>query len=498
MPPLRRCPTCDTVSRGHECAVCGTDLGVDGTDVGRVSPSTIISLSADLLRVDLREHVALVVFVLKWAVLGALVGVLAGVSSAVFLYGLKLVTDVRLANPALLFGLPLGGLVIGWVYHRFGGRSAAGNNLILDEIHGIGPSMQGAGRVPGRLGPLVLIGTWVTHLFGGSAGREGTAIQLSASLSDVLARFIRIGAEDRRLLLTAAVSGGFASVFGVPLAGFVFGLEVRSVGRVRHDAIVPALTAAIVGNIVMEALHLRHDVTPSYELAVAGMDGSWLLRIAVAGAVFGAVALVFTELVEGVRRTFAALVIRPWLRPFVGGIIVVALTFAIGDAAYLGLSLGLIDDALTGADVAPWAFAVKLAFTALTLGAGFRGGEVTPLFVIGATLGAVLAIPLGVPPEILASVGFVAVFAAATNTPLACIVMGIELFGAAVIPYLAVGCVIAYVTSAHRGIYGAQRIDTAKHPHHGDLSGHVLRDLDARRRLTRRRRWSTGSDAQQP
>ena len=486
MPPIRRCPACDTVARAETCEVCGAVLR--GHEVAAPAPRTLVSLALDLLRVDLREHLSLLAFLAKWAVLGSVVGVLAGASSAVFLYGLMLVSDARAAEPGLLFALPLGGLVIGWAYHRFGGRSSAGNNLILDEIHGIGRHMDRPGRVPFRLAPLVLVGTWVTHLFGGSAGREGTAIQLSASLSDAFARLVRIEADDRRLLLVAAVSGGFASVFGVPLAGFVFGLEVRSVGRIRYDAIVPALTAAVVGHLVVEAIGLPHDVTPAYELAATGFDGGVLARVALAGVVFGAVSLLFSELVDGVRRTFAVLVPSAPLRPFVGGVLVVVLTLVIGSTDYLGLSLGLIDDALTGADLLWFAFALKLLFTAVTLGSGFQGGEVTPLFVIGATLGAALAGPLGLDTGVLASVGFVAVFAAATNTPLACVVMGLELFGVGALGEIAVGCVTAYVVSAHRGIYGAQRIDTAKHPRRNELTGRVLRDLGAERRFRRRRR----------
>jgi H+/Cl- antiporter ClcA len=453
-------------------------------------PGTALAVAGDLVRIDLRDQGFLLRFLATWLVLGSVVGVLAGASASVFLYGLQVVTSARIGTPGLLYALPLGGLVIGLLYHHLGDRSAAGNNLILDEIHGMGPAMEGGARVryvPRRMAPLVLLGTWVTHLFGGSAGREGTAIQMTGSLTDGFSRVVRLAPADRRLLLVAAVSGGFAAVFSVPLAGFVFGLEVRSVGRIRYDAIVPSLAAAIVGNLVFQWLDLPHDVTPSYELAPIGLEALLLAKVALAALLFGVAAMVFSELTEGLKRVFGAVVAYPPLRPFAGGLLVVGLALLVGGEDYLGLSLPLIDSSLTGAEVVWYAFALKLVFTALTLGAGFQGGEVTPLFVIGATLGAALAEPLGVPVELLASIGFVAVFAAATNTPLACTIMGLELFGVGALPYLAVGCVIAYVFSAHRGIYGAQRIDTPKAPMGGhDPTGTTLRD--APRRASRRRR----------
>jgi len=470
--------------------VCGADLAT-APQVSLRDASTLLALGRDLIRFDFSEHALLLRFLAKWLVLGSVIGVLAGVSSAVFLFGLAWVTTAREATGWLLYLLPVGGLAVGLAYHLFGGTSAQGNNLILDEIHGLaagGPKpARGRRWVPRRLAPLVLLGTWVTHLFGGSAGREGTAIQMSGSLADGFARLTRLRDEDRRLVLIAAVSGGFASVFSVPLAGAVFALEVQSVGRVRYDALVPSLTAAMVGNLTMHALDLPHDVTPHVELAPVALTLVLLAKVAVAALAFGLVSVAFSELVEGTRRAFAVLVGWPPLRPFLGGVAVVALTFVAGTRDYLGLSLPLIEQAVTGGAVLWYAFALKLLFTVVTLGSGFQGGEVTPLFVIGATLGAALAGPLGVPTELLAAVGFVAVFGAATNTPLACTIMGLELFGSAALPYLAVGCVVAYVFSSHRGIYGAQRLATGKDASSG--TGDTLRDLAAgRHRRPGRRR----------
>jgi H+/Cl- antiporter ClcA len=486
--PTRRCPSCARVSRAERCPSCAHRLA-DVPPTPLWHPSVAIGLTRDLVRLEWSEHVGLLRFLLRWLAIGSVIGVLAGTSSAVFLHGLMLVTDARLDAPSLRYLLPLGGLLTGLAYHYLGGRSSGGNNLILDEIHGLAaetPKPAADRRwVPKRLAPLVLVGTWVTHLFGGSAGREGTAIQMSGSLSDAFARFARLDGDDRRLVLIAAVSGGFGSVFSVPLAGAVFGLEVQSVGRIRYDAIVPALTASVIGNVTFHALDLPHDVTPAYELPSIALSLGLLGKVALAALAFGLASVVFAELTEGLKRAFGVLFAWPPLRPMVGGLAIVGMTAMVGTDDHLGLSLPLIDDALTGVDVVWYAFALKLLFTAVTLGSGFQGGEVTPLFVIGATLGAALAAPLGAPVELLASVGFVAVFAAATNTPLACTIMGLELFGPEALPYLAVGCVIAYVFSSHRGIYGAQRVDTPKDPSRAPPEG-ALRDLPDPRRS---RRW---------
>ncbi|MFZ4518946.1 MAG: voltage-gated chloride channel family protein [Microthrixaceae bacterium] len=402
------------------------------------------------------DQLAIARHLLRWVLLGALVGVLAGLSSAVFLISLDWATVAFDRNGWLLFLLPIGGLAVGCVYHYLGGRSEEGNNLILAEIH------EPSAWVPRRMAPMILVGTVVTHLFGGSAGREGTAIQMSGSLTDAASRILRLDEADRRTMLVVAIAGGFGSVFGVPIAGAVFGLEVQSVGRVRYDALVPCLMASVVGDLVVAGLGVEHD--RAAPLPTVDLSAGLALKVALAGVVFGLVGIVFSRATHGVKDLMARTVRWKPGRPFLGGVAVIALTLAVGNRDYNGLSLGLIGESLGGGDVPTWAFALKLVFTAVTLGSGFVGGEVTPLFVIGATLGATLAVPLGVPVPVLAALGFVAVFAGAANTPLACTVMGVELFGAGAVPYFAIACVVAYVCSSHRGIYGTQRVAVPKWP----------------------------------
>jgi H+/Cl- antiporter ClcA len=391
----------------------------------------------------------------RWIVLGGVVGVLAGVSTAGFLYTLDWATRTRLHHPWLLGVLPVAGLVVGAIYHYGGGRSSLGSNLILDEIH------EPVDWIPRRMAPLIYLGTIVTVLFGGSVGREGTAIQMAGSLSDGFSRLIRLGPVDRRTMLVTALAGGFAAVFGTPVAGFVFALEVQSIGRLRYDALVPAAAAAIVADRVVRALGIHYTLVPA--LGPVELTPLLLIKMAVAGIAFGLTGQAFAVAIHAVKRGFDARISWAPLRPFIGGLAVIALTLAVGNQDYNGLSLGLIEASLAGGvGVVAFAFALKLVFTALTLGSGFYGGEVTPLFVIGATLGVTLGHLLGVPAETMAAVGYVAVFAGAANVPLACTVMGAEVFGAPGFVLFAVACVMSYAVSSHEGIYRSQRIAVAK------------------------------------
>jgi H+/Cl- antiporter ClcA len=267
-------------------------------------------------------------------------------------------------------------------------------------------------------------------------------------------------------------------VFGVPLAGAVFGMEVQSVGRVRYEALVPSLTGALVGDLIVRGLGVHHTPTP--QLGPLDLDAVLLVKVALAGVVFGLVGAVFIETVHLVKRIGTRLTGWPPARPVIGGAIVIALTLLVGNRHYNGLSVPLAVDALAGNDPGLQVFALKLLFTAVTLGFGFYGGEVTPLLVIGSTLGAALAAVLGLPVALLAAVGYVAVFAGAANVPLACTIMAVELFGREALEPAAVGCVMAYVFSSHRSIYASQRLAVAKGRWSGPL-GHALRDHQRQR-----------------
>lgn len=382
---------------------------------------------------------------------------MAGLGSWVFLEVLDRITDLRTDNSWIVWLMPLGGLVLGAAYHYLGGESSRGSALLIEQVN---ETADGAVStwMPRRMAPFIVLGTWGSQVVGASVGREGAAIQMSGSLTDSFARLIGLRGEDRRTLLIASIAGGFGAVFGVPVAGAVFALEVQSVGRIRYEAIVPALTAAVVGDRIVHGLGYDHPVPLQLDPRI---DAWLLLKLALAGVCFGLAAAAYVELASWLKRTMSRLVSWPPMRPFIGGVATIGLIALVG-RDYTGMSLPLIDRALEGAALSFAVFALKIVFTALAIGSSFPGGEVTPLFVIGATLGAALAEPLNVSGPLLAAVGFTAVFAAASNTPIAGTIMGVELFGAGIALPCAVSCTVAFVFSGRRSIYPTQRLTVDK------------------------------------
>lgn len=400
------------------------------------------------------------VAVVDWT-LAALVGALAGTGCAGFLFALDAVTATRFAHPWLLALLPVAGVASAWAYRRVGGASGRGHNLILEEIHAPG------GGVPLRMAPMVLGATLLTHLCGGSAGREGTGVQIGGALAGGVQKALRLGAERQGPLLTAGVAGGFGAIFGTPLAGAVFALEVLVRGRFRHAWLGGCLVAALMGDLVCEAWGVRHaDFTALARLEdlTERWSGATLVQAALIGLAAGLVARLFVAASGGVRRGFEKVAPSWWLPPVLGGLTVGALTLALGTNAYLGLSAANPDPAapslltvFSPGGATPWSWAWKLIFTAVTVGAGFKGGEVTPLFFIGAALGQVVGPLAGLPVGPAAALGFVAVFAGASKTPLACTLLGLELFGGGRAELFGVACLAAYLVAGRTGIYEAQR-----------------------------------------
>lgn len=433
-----------------------------------------------------RQRHAHAMSVLRWALILVPMAAAVGTLCAAFLWSLDAVTRLRFAAPWLLFLLPVGGFLVGLLYHLTGRSVEGGNNLIVEQIHEPG------GGVPLRMAPLIFFGTVMTHLFGGSAGREGTAVQLGGSLASGFGRLFRLDAESTRVLLMTGIAAGFGAVFGTPIAGAVFALEVLAIGRVEYRALVPCLVAALVGDWTCLAWGIHHG---AYRIdAAISVDALLVAKAALAGVAFGLVGLVFAEANHALGGWMKRMLPYGPLRPLIGGLAVIALVYIVGTRDYLGLgTLAATPDGLTiasffGPDTHPWAWALKLVFTVVTLSAGFKGGEVTPLFFIGAALGNALAPLFGVPTGVFAALGFVALFAGAANTPLACTFMGIELFGAAYAVPIAVACFVAYLCSGHNGIYLSQRVAVPKVPADHLAAEATLRDARAHRAARRRER----------
>ncbi|MGM0217402.1 voltage-gated chloride channel family protein [Enterococcus sp. AZ126] len=402
---------------------------------------------------ELKMPIKISIYMIKWLTIASIIGLVMGMLSAFFLKSLDTVTQIRLDKPWLLLLLPISGAVFAFLYKKFGGNAVRGNNLVIDQANGEQED------IPLRLIPLTLFGTITTHLFGGSVGREGTAVQMGGTVANAIGRLFRLDKLEREIVIISGISAGFSSVFGTPLAGTIFGLEVLMIGRLRSDGLFPSFFAAFFANFVTESFGITHT---HYSM---GQIPDWsvllFIKMIVAGICFGLVGWLFSRSITWIKKIYARWFSNVVLRNFIGGIVVVAAVFILQTQRYLGLSLPLLQDAFDGAN--HWFdFLGKLFFTALSLGAGYQGGEVTPLFEIGATFGSTLALILHLSVPFLAGLGFIGVFSGATNTPIACFIMGIELFGGEAALFFFMICLISYMCSGNTGIYSSQKVEVEK------------------------------------
>jgi len=407
---------------------------------------------------------------IQWLVLLIPISMVVGSATAFFLWSLERVTQIRFDHPWLLYFLPLAGVAVGLLYHYYGQSVEEGNNLIMDQIHRPG------GGVPRRMAPLILIGTLVTHLFGGSAGREGTAVQMGGSIASGFCKLLGLESDKVKIVLMSGIAAGFGAVFGTPLAGAVFALEVLTIGRIQYEALLPCFASAVVADWTCHAwgvghvqYHLKFLANAAAPAAFFHLDPLLLLKVIIASIAFGVASTAFAECSHRLNHLLKRLIPYGPLRPAVGGALVIGLFFLLGTPDYLGLGISsphpnavTIVSFFQSTDIHYWSWFWKFIFTVITLSSGFKGGEVTPLFFIGAALGNALAGLLGAPPDLFAALGFVAIFSGATNTPMACTLMGIELFGTTHLIYIALACFLAYIFSGHSGIYLSQRIGVPK------------------------------------
>ncbi|MEL1254802.1 voltage-gated chloride channel family protein [Flavobacterium sp. DGU38] len=390
----------------------------------------------------------------KWILICTLIGLLSGSASAFFLVSLEWVTQFRIHYNWIVWLLPFGGFLVGLIYYYWGESVTKGNNLLLEEYEN--PQK----TIPFKMAPLVLLGTLLTHLFGGSAGREGTAVQMGGAIADQFTIFFRLNNSERKILIILGISAGFASVFGTPLAGAIFALEVLYFSKINFKSVILSFLTAYIAYFTVEFWQVKHT---QYNIPfVSEINFSSLFYTIILGILSGLAALLFARSTHFWSSLFSKNIKYPPLRPVIGGIVLAIAIAGFGFTKFSGLGVPVIVDSFSTPN--EWYdFLLKILFTGFTLGAGFKGGEVTPLFFVGATLGSALSLVIPMPIALLAGIGFVAVFSGATHTPIACTIMGIELFGLQPGIFIAIACTVAYFSSGSVGIYKSQIVKGPKY-----------------------------------
>ena len=397
----------------------------------------------------LKERVAHIgqyaVTLLKWMVLGGVIGLVGGIIGSLFHIGVDTATQVRLAHSWVLYLMPVGGLAIVGLY-RLTKTEGKGTNDIIASVH-FGE------QVPGLLVPVIFVSTVITHLCGGSAGREGAALQIGGGIGYQAGRLLRLGEKDLPLATLCGMSGVFAALFGTPLTATVFALEVISVGVLYYAGLVPCLTAALTGYLVSVLM----GVPPTrFTVTVPGLEVRTMLLVMVLALLCAVVSILFCRGLHGVEHLLKRTLKNPYLRVAVGAAVLIGLTL-LTNGDYNGAGMEVISRAIAG-QADPWAWVWKLLFTAITIGCGFKGGEVVPSFFVGAAFGCVAAGWLGLPAGFGAAMGLVSVFCGAVNCPLASIILSVELFGSGDLLYFAMACSISYLISGYCGLYSSQTI----------------------------------------
>ncbi|MEY8403851.1 chloride channel protein [Oscillospiraceae bacterium 44-34] len=400
-----------------------------------------------------RTPVRAVLIFVKWLLYSCLIGIIVGLVAAAFHWGIHWGSLLREEHPWIIFGLPLGGVAIILLYRVCGMEKDRGTNLVLVAV-------RDAERLKLRTAPLIFLSTILTHLVGGSAGREGAALQLGASLSAYIGRELRLDEKDERVVVMCGMAAAFSALFGTPLTAAVFAMEVVSVGTMYYAALVPCLTSSLTAVLAARLFGLGvqdgYLVTDALELAPVP-----ILQAALMGVLCAVLSILFCESMHLSHRLYAKYLPNPLIRAAVGGALVLGLTLLVGDQTYSGAGDGVIRRMLAG-DTIPEAFLLKILFTALTLGAGFRGGEIVPVLFTGCAFGTWTGPALGLPHGFAGALGMAAVFCGATNCPMTSILLAFELFGGTGLPLYALCCGVSYMLSGYYSLYSEQKILYAK------------------------------------
>lgn len=385
---------------------------------------------------------------IRWMLIAVLTGTLVGGVGILFVKGLGFANQFREGHSYIILGLPVAGLAIVFLYRICNYQNDKGTNLVLSTL-------QSKSQIPFRMGPLIFISTILTHLFGGSAGREGAALQLGGSIGNQLGTWLHLDEDDKKIIIMTGMSAAFSAVFGTPLAAAIFAMEVSSIGIMHYAAFVPCVFSALVASSFATAMGCHAEafqISETMEFAIVPV-----LLVFLLGILCAIISNIFCHVLHISGHLLKKYLTNPYLRIVVGSLVIVGLTLLLRTDAYSGAGVGLIEEAFSG-ESPRLAFLWKIIFTAITLGVGFKGGEIVPSFCIGATFGCLFGTLVGLPPSLCAAVAMVSVFCGVTNCPITSLLIGFEMFGFASMKYLLIGVAISYMLSGNGGLYSEQII----------------------------------------
>ena len=389
----------------------------------------------------------------KWVLFSIISGLIVGGIGTLFYFGMYVVTLMREKNPWLIFLLPVGGLVIVGSYRLLHDEKDTGTNLVLSAIHS-------DEELPLRMAPLIFISTLITHLFGGSAGREGAALQLGGSLGNGLGKLFRFDEKDQHIMIMCGMSAAFSALFGTPMAAAIFSMEVVSVGVMYYAALVPCVISSLTAHAVAAFFGVSPEMFLIQKIPAFGVLSA--VKVSVLAILCAGVSILFCIMLHQSDHLYKKYFKNPYIRIFAGGCFVLILTLLVGDQRYNGTGINMIEQCMNGS-VRPEAFFMKMLFTALTLGAGFKGGEIVPSFFTGAAFGCLFGNLLGFSPTLCTAVGMVSVFCGVTNCPITALLISFELFGYNGMPYFLLAVAFSYMLSGYYGLYSSQKIIYSKY-----------------------------------
>lgn len=409
--------------------------------------------SKDQLKITISDGIRHFKIFFKWTILSLFIGVIVGFFSSIFGVCMAWANDTRASHDFLILFLPLGGLFIVWIYHYFHFEENSGTNRILDTVHS-------KNTIPFRMAPLIFISTVITHLLGGSAGREGAALQIGGSFGDKIGRVLKLDEMDKKVMVMCGMSAAFSALFGTPMAAAIFPLEVITVGVMYYVALLPCVFSSLVASFFANEFGISPESFHILQIPSISIENA--LKIALIAIICAFVSSIFCTLLHTTSYLYAKYLSNPYIRVVVAGCLITAFTFLLGTRDYNGAGIDVIERAFLE-DVVPYAFLLKMLFTAITLGAGYRGGEIVPSFFIGATLGCFLGEIFSLSPSLCAGLGMAAVFCGVTNCPITTLLISFELFGFEGIPYFLITIAISYMLSGYSGLYHEQKIMYSKY-----------------------------------